>query len=539
MQANPTTATEPFSTRALIYCRVSSTGQKTEGSGLESQEHRCREHCATKRYTVEKVFHDDYTGGGDFMRRPSMAAMLAFLDDNSENEYVVVFDDLKRFARDTLFHFKLRKALAQRGARPECLTFNFEDTPEGEFIETILAAQGQLERKQNARQVKNRMKARLEAGYWCLPAPLGMEFQRVPGSGKRLVPIQAQVSILTEALEGFAAGRLPQKADVREFLHARRHKLQKQRITFDMVTDLLTNPLYAGLVEYPAWGVTRREGQHRPLISVETFEAAQARVAAGTRTRVWTEDSSFPLRRLVQCAVCSRRLTSSTARGCTKRYALYTCNNTSCTSRPKNVQRHVLEASFQDLLRDLTPRSGALETLKRVASLKWEHSLATRRGVETSLRQQVRSREEQIERFVDLIATTELASMRARYERRVGDLEAELKGLRQRLATAGDEVDFGRALDAVLEILARPMELWGKADSTGRSMIHRLVFRSTPGYHVPTNSWNYELTPIFAIEKTCRGGRSALVDLGDREWNYALAWIRETGPVLLKQMATF
>jgi hypothetical protein len=31
-------------------------------------------------------------------------------------------------------------------ATVECLNFKFEDTPEGKFIETIIAAQGELER---------------------------------------------------------------------------------------------------------------------------------------------------------------------------------------------------------------------------------------------------------------------------------------------------------------------------------------------------------------------------------------------------------
>jgi len=130
---------------ALIYCRVSTTKQKTEGAGLDGQEHRCRQFADGKGYDVEMVFPDDASGGGDFMQRPGMRAMLAYLDAQKGKPYVVIFDDLKRFARDTEFHFKLRRAFAERGAHVECLNFTFEDTPEGKFIETIIAAQGQLD----------------------------------------------------------------------------------------------------------------------------------------------------------------------------------------------------------------------------------------------------------------------------------------------------------------------------------------------------------------------------------------------------------
>ncbi|MEM6974059.1 MAG: recombinase family protein [Pseudomonadota bacterium] len=35
---------------ALIYCRVSDKKQKTEGHGLESQEHRCRAYAEERGY---------------------------------------------------------------------------------------------------------------------------------------------------------------------------------------------------------------------------------------------------------------------------------------------------------------------------------------------------------------------------------------------------------------------------------------------------------------------------------------------------------
>lgn len=71
---------EQGGTRAVICCRVSSTKQKTEGSGLDGQEHRCRQHAASQGYEVEAVFPDDASGGGDFIKRPGMVALLSYLD---------------------------------------------------------------------------------------------------------------------------------------------------------------------------------------------------------------------------------------------------------------------------------------------------------------------------------------------------------------------------------------------------------------------------------------------------------------------------
>ena len=145
----------------VIYSRVSSLGQKNDGHRLSGQEARCRNFAASKGWNVVAAFPDTISGGIDFMKRPGMKALLAFLDAQPDKSFIVLFDDPKRFARSTKYHLKLREALRARGARIACLNFKFEeDSPEGEFIETIMAAQGALERKQNGRQVAQKMKAK-------------------------------------------------------------------------------------------------------------------------------------------------------------------------------------------------------------------------------------------------------------------------------------------------------------------------------------------------------------------------------------------
>lgn len=98
---------------------------------------------------------------------------------------------------------RLRAKLALYGATRECLNFKFEDTPEGKFIETVIAAQGELEREQNGRQVVQKMKARLERGYWVFQAPVGYRYGKGEGGGRALVRDEPLASIIREALEGY------------------------------------------------------------------------------------------------------------------------------------------------------------------------------------------------------------------------------------------------------------------------------------------------------------------------------------------------
>jgi len=72
--------TDDTPTSALIYCRVSCKKQTAERSGLESQEHRCCQSAEAKGYDVVAVFPDDLSGGGDFIKRHGMVALLSFHD---------------------------------------------------------------------------------------------------------------------------------------------------------------------------------------------------------------------------------------------------------------------------------------------------------------------------------------------------------------------------------------------------------------------------------------------------------------------------
>ena len=181
--------------------------------------------------------------------------------------------------RDTEFHIKLRREFRRRNARIECLNFKFDDTPEGEFIETILAAQGQLEREQNGRQVKQKMKARLAAGYWCFHAPVGYKYAKTKEHGKLIVPDENLAPVIVEAFEGYASGRFGSQAEVKRFFASSPHfpKPREGAVTQQRVTDILTNPLYAGVINKNDWGLSSVQGKHDPLVSPLLFRNVQDR----------------------------------------------------------------------------------------------------------------------------------------------------------------------------------------------------------------------------------------------------------------------
>jgi site-specific DNA recombinase len=468
---------------AVIYCRVSSVKQRIEGSGLESQEQRCRAYAEEHGYEVEAVFPDDVSGGGDFMNRPGMRSMLTYIDAQRGKPYVVIFDDLKRFARDTEFHLKLRREFTSRGARIECLNFKFEDTPEGKFIETVIAAQGELEREQNRRQVVQKMKARVESGFWVFRAPVGYRY--VPasvGGGRVLVPDERLAPIVREALEGYASGRFATQAEVQRFLESKPEYPKDNKdgtLRCMTVTRLLQKVVYAGYVEAEAWGVPLRKGQHEGLISFETYQCIQDNLEGRKRRPAARKDfnEDFPLRGFVICDCCGRSMTAAWSKGKTRHYAYYRCETRGCEAKSKSVSREKMEAGFGEIMKSLQPVQSLFGLAKAMLRDAWDLRLTQAHKEKDELQRQQKDVERQIEGLLDRVVEATSASVVSAYEARIERLERDKIVLAERATTSVPPK--GRLEDCIelaMRFLSSPWSIYKNGDYVMRQTVLRLAF---------------------------------------------------------------
>ncbi len=471
--------------KALIYCRVSSERQKNEGHGLDGQEHRCREYARSKEYEVEEVFRDSFTGGGDFMKRPAMRELLNYVDKNSHKEYVVIFDDLKRFARDTIFHWNLRREFRARGLKPECLNFNFDDSPEGAFVETVFAAQGQLEREQNKRQVIQKQKARLERGYWPFYHPPGYRAINNPIHGKLLAPVQPEAKIIKQAFEGFASNRFQEQVDVQKFLTQEGFG-GGRKIYLGMVGKLLRRAIYAGYIEYPDWEVERREGHHEPLISKEVFARVQEKLSGKLKTfsrRDTRED--FALRGFVLCPECSQPFTASWTTKKRKNYRIgyYRCKTAGCSLKNKNINKTVIDKQFEELLSGIKPKSAILKLTQAIFIKAWNDRVSTAEIRKSATAKELEVVEGEIAALARRAAKTGSEEALGAYEREIEALGKKAASLREKLGgLEKPKINFETALNMVFEFIKNPHNKWVNGDLATKRLLLKVVFESKIRY---------------------------------------------------------
>lgn len=119
------------------YGRVSTKGQKLNGSSLEEQTERL----VAAGVPAENIYLDAYTGTK--VDRPQLDALLAVLEPGDE----LVVCKLDRFARTAADGSTLIRKLVERGIRVNILNMGIADnTPMGRVMVTVMLAFAEFER---------------------------------------------------------------------------------------------------------------------------------------------------------------------------------------------------------------------------------------------------------------------------------------------------------------------------------------------------------------------------------------------------------
>jgi site-specific DNA recombinase len=475
-------------TRAVIYCRVSSERQVKEGDGLGSQEQRCQQYAKNAGYRIIDVFREKGVSGGLF-ERPAMKEMLKCLEENDshnvDDRIVVVFDDLKRFARDTEIHFGLKREIYGRNGRVESPNFRFEDTPEGKFVETVMTATAELERNQNKRQVIHKMKARLERGYWPFMPPIALKNIKDPINGKLLTKVEPHASIFKGAIEKYRDGILLTQDEVKQYLH-REYKTVglPNRPSLSTTVDILKNPLYAGYIEYPDWKVPFMKAKHEGFITLETYTAVQERLQG--RSKPWQRrdySADFPLRPHVLCASCGKPMTASWNKGRSARYPNYFCRIKGCKYNWKVVNKHKMEGAFEALLSTVKPADELIDLTREVLQEQWDTRFEKHIEYRAKVANDVSEVDAAIKSYLERIRKTSDEDLISAYEEEIKELKQKKKnGVKELVRQSYTSKEFGTASEKVFNTLKKPMDMWKSDEYNDKRTILFMYFEEELRY---------------------------------------------------------
>ena len=461
---------------AVLYARVSSIKQVEQGNGLDSQIHRCRQYADSNGYHVLKEFRDEGITGSRADRK-EIQAVVDFIQ-NHESPVTVIMDEVTRLGRDMVVYFTLKDRIEALGGKVIFISQSFDKSPSGKFVENIMVACGEFERLNNKDRVIGRMKARVEAGVWPYGLFQGYKPSTVPGVREPYEPVAGTIR---QALEGYAYGTLANYEDIARFINAQvllNFKGKPIHYNGEKAKDLLESAwYYAGFIQLPKRNVSRRLGQHKPVISGSVLELIELRMSGKVVPKYRKNmNQNFPLKGHVLCDACNRPMTASFC-GREDKYGYYYCRTGGCELNSKHMPHSELHDQFLVLLRSATPTQELIDLartmLKEVWDKQWEAFQQDRHewGMEAEkLDSEIRS-------CVDELRKSDIPAIRQALTDRIQDFSKRREVLKKKVFDFKDaQNDFGEVLDRVIGVIELPHTFWVEGSLSEKQMIQRLVF---------------------------------------------------------------
>ncbi len=488
--------------RAALYLRVSTAEQtrrafSEEGYSIEAQ----REACLRKVAQLEAEHDpsaDEFVDRGRSARsaeRPELQRLLARLREGGDLDYVIVHK-LDRLARSVADHLKIAVEIRQAGAELVSVTESIDETPMGQYMETIFAANAQLYSANLATEAKKGLRQKARLGGTPCAAPIGYlnvrERDEATGIELRTVRLDPErAPHVRWAFAAYASG-----AYTLDTLHA---ALEDRGLTTrptpsrparslsrTQISRMLKHPYYVGTVRYA--GVEYPDGRHEPLIDDETYQRVQAVLEAHAQACERDRKHHHYLKGSLRCH-CGERLTFAKGRGKSgRRYDYFAClgriKRTGCKLPylpVHEVEAKVAAAYATVKVTQLGPGTDAKKWALHLAEVRKEltKGLAGMRAVN---RREVRRQRERIgslneERaklleafYADALPVDLLKAEQARLARELGAAEVALARAESDL----DELD--RVFDRVLAA-AKVMEAtYAEAIGTDRRLWNQALF---------------------------------------------------------------
>lgn len=315
--------------RAVIYRRVSTGKQVTQGASLDQQREACLDYAARQGWTIV----GDYPEMGrsayvdDVRRRPVFARLLS--DAQARRFDVVLVYELSRFARRQRVQFSAAGDLESHGVRVVSVTEPMDlDTIGGFVTYSVLAMQAELHSRILSRKLKDTRERERSQGRSVQTPPRGMSWCE-----GRLVWSEPELPRRAFELAATGVGT----PSVHAALIAEGHHISLSSLHY-----VLRNPAYIGMIRH-AGGLVAAEWE--PLVDravwneVQRFRAARHpanAVRATVRSRANAE-----LAGILFCANCGAKMHYNHHGGGPGRRNYYDCScqseNGHCNARPSRA----------------------------------------------------------------------------------------------------------------------------------------------------------------------------------------------------------
>jgi len=316
--------------QGLIYARVSTEDQAKEGQSIEAQIKLCSSYAVDNDIYVQKecIFKDEGKSGSN-TNRPGLKSLLEKATTDTNINCILVMDT-DRIARNTYDHLGIKALLKKHKVKLISVSQPMiDDSPEGNFIDTVLASANALQSQITGRKSSKVMFEKIKVGWWAGPAPIGYINVDNPtpiGTMDRriIVPDKDRSSLITQLFKWYATSTFTLQTITAKMGSIGLLTKVGIPIKTSAVARILSNPIYYG--DLP-WKGELYPGKHEPLIDKDTWEVVQDVLADHNQHASRTRKYNYLLRGFAFCDICGSRFWAAPHKGNTTIKEYYYCKN--------------------------------------------------------------------------------------------------------------------------------------------------------------------------------------------------------------------
>lgn len=521
---------------ALSLMRVSGKKQFQQGNGIENQRQDNIKYIRDKGYAFHSEFVIVETADPDEGEvRIDFEEALNYCIDHKKEIDVVIIWKIDRFSRSGPHTYWILKSLLTRhGIRLEASTEAFDDSPTGEFTQSILAAAARFDNRVRTARTIGTEKLLTKQGFWCRPAPTGF------ANGKKIVsyvdgkpvtkPILVphsdakQWELLCYGLKKQMSGIYTQSEVAREltekgFLMKQMHKDGK----------IIQNPPSS-----QSWGKLCRRHVYGGIICNEWTDRKEVRAQfdGPLTAKEWhrlqgtlpkqSEDSpkkrrrkfhpDFPLRNgFLRCPHCEEPARGYPSIGkMKKRYLYYDCPNPKCGFRMDTAEVH---KQFIAYLAKVKPTSNLLDLFGSLVVHHWENEYKELNRESIALGEEVLVLKKKKRELIELMKESkDNPSLMKDLKEQYTELDVELTSKTvYRNEKEIEEYEAEVVIAYCEHFIENTSELWDKADVEDQNRLQTLIFPHGIPYDVLENKRTPKTSLVYAVLENLRTSDEILV----------------------------
>ena len=350
---------------AIGYIRVSSEEQITNYS-LSNQEDKCKDFCKSNGYELLSIFREEGKSATT-LNRPELINLLEYCRKNKGKVDACVIYKIDRLSRNTYDFLEIKRRLASCGVAVVSITEPTDDSPTGEFMETMMAAQARFDNALKSERTKEGMTKRLEAGLPTNPLPVGYKYQLGEDGKNHPVRDDPKFSLLQQAGYDYMTG-IYNKVQIADILNKRGFTTKKNKsVCSQFISDFFANKFYKGVI----YSKVRNQdyiGSYEKMFTEEEWYKIQQiskgnHLLAQPRKR---NNPDFPLRHFTVCGKCGKPISGNWSKGRNNRYAYYRC-----LDHAPSIPVETFECEFVELLESIKPSKETVERFTEVLKAKY------------------------------------------------------------------------------------------------------------------------------------------------------------------------